>query len=187
MPPRAVRFYTGNPGKVREARATLAPFGFQVRHGRKDFVEPQADSLEEVARAKLAQAPLGRELVMVEDAGIFVESCRGFPGVYSAYVLRTLGPGGLLRLVRGPDRRATFVAVIGVRWPSGKVRLFRGESRGRLSTRVRGEHGFGFDPVFIPQGATRTFAEMELEEKREVSHRARALKAMVRFLARQRA
>ena len=121
--------------------------------------------------------------MLVEDSGLFIEALGGFPGVYSAYVLRTLGPSRLLRLLGVRERRAHFVTVFGYAPSRGRVQLFRGEVHGRLADRPRGRHGFGFDPIFVPDGLDRTFAEMELAEKDRRSHRGRALEALAALLA----
>lgn len=175
-------FYTSNRGKYQEARRLLKDRGLSVHWERRSFVEPQASTLETVVRAKLDQvvaSPGG--FALVEDSGLFIPALRGFPGVYSSYVLKTLGLEGVLRAVRGSARGASFIAVFGVKG-HGEVRLCRGEVRGRLALAPRGTGGFGFDPIFVPAGDSRTFAQMGLEQKSHLSHRARALREVVRAL-----
>lgn len=190
MPPAArtgsplLTFYTSNPGKVREVRQALQGAHWRVRWGRRGFLEPQADALETVVRAKLAQVPRRTGPILVEDSGLFVPSLGGFPGVYSAYVYRTLGPKGLLRLVDGKARRAEFRAVFGLRDARGRCFTFQGTCRGELAPSPRGAGGFGFDPVFVAQGTTWTFAQMSPEKKNALSHRGKALRALVRHLSR---
>ncbi len=77
------------------------------------------------------------------------------------------------------DRGASFVAVLALAWPDGRAELFRGEAPGRLVWPPRGERGFGYDPMFVPAGDTRTFGEIEPGEKHQVSHRARAFAKLV--------
>ena len=103
---RTVWFMTGNAGKVREAKHALQPLGFDVVQLQVEGVEisePQADDLEDVARSKIEQAiphlPSPHDALLVEDAGLFVDSLDGFPGVYSAYALKTIGFNGLLNLL----------------------------------------------------------------------------------------
>ena len=178
-------FVTSNPGKVREAREILRPFGITVRPVRRVLPEPQADDLSTVVRAKLRAVPPSPRATLVEDSGIFLDDLGGFPGVYSAYAFRTLGLSGLLRLLPGRGRRATFRTVAGIR--SGAVlRYFVGECRGRIAPSPRGRHGFGFDPIFVPDGERRTFGEMEPGEKLAISHRGRALTAAGSWLVRGR-
>lgn len=156
-----------------------------MRWSRARFVEPQEDELERVVAQKLAQLPAGGGPALVEDSGLFVRSLGGFPGVYSNYAFRTVGLNGLLRLVEGRPRQATFAAVIGWRAADGTTRLFRGEAEGHLSPRALGHGGFGFDPIFVPRGSRKTFAELSPEEKNRTSHRGRALDALVRALERE--
>ncbi len=175
-------FCTSNRGKYEEAQSFLGARGFSVRWERRALVEPQASTLESVVLAKLGQVttpPGGFSLV--EDSGLFIASLGGFPGVYSAYVLKTLGLKGVLRAVRGQERSASFVAVFGLKGPGG-VRLCRGEVRGGIALTPRGKGGFGFDPIFIPVGGSDTFAQMDHERKSRLSHRARALRGLVREL-----
>lgn len=184
-----VRFVTGNPGKAAEAQAALAPLGIHVEPVDQHIAEIQADTLEEVARAK-AEALRARVAppFFVEDAGLFVHALKGFPGVYSAYVFRTLGNAGVLRLLKSQtDRRAAFRAVIAWVPGEGEPELFVGEARGTIATRERGTRGFGFDPIFVPHRQRRTFAELTIEEKSKQSHRGRALVAFASSLKRVRA
>ena len=182
MGPR-VDFYTSNPGKVRELQAVLAPMGYSVRWRKEELTEPQADTLEKVAAFKLLNVPDSVVPVIVEDSGLFIRSLGGFPGVYSAYVLRTLGLPGVLRLVRGPDRTAEFRAVVGYR-AGGVTHLFSGRVRGSIAPRSRGKNGFGYDPIFIPEGHQRTTGEMAPEEKNRLSHRGIAARKLGQWLAR---
>ncbi|HEV8049579.1 MAG TPA: non-canonical purine NTP pyrophosphatase [Thermoplasmata archaeon] len=178
-----VTFVTSNPGKVAEARRVFAEFGIGVRWSRRELPEPQSDRLEDVVRAKLAAATKSGRAVVVEDSGIFVPSLGGFPGVYSRNAYDTIGLPGLLRLVAGRPRRAEFRAVAGYR--RGRTELLAvGRVEGTLSARPRGSGGFGYDPVFVPRGERRTFAEMAPAEKDALSHRGRAMRALARKVAR---
>lgn len=180
---RTITFFSSNLGKVREVRELLEPLGWRVAQGHQSLVEPQADRLEDVVRAKLAQVPRRAGWALVDDSGLFVPGLGGFPGVYSAYALRTLGPGGVLRLIGPRDRKAYFLAVVGLRGPEG-AHLFTGRVDGTLAPRPTGRGGFGFDPIFIPRGERRTFAQMSSEEKNALSHRGRAVRALAKHLAR---
>lgn len=176
---------TSNRGKVREIREILRPYGIQVRVSSRTLPEPQADRLETVVEGKLAALRGLRGWVVVEDSGLFIPSLRGFPGVYSAFVFRTLGPQRVADLLRGRSRAAVFRTVAGLR--HGRRRwVFDGETRGSIAWRTRGTAGFGFDSIFIPVGSRRTFAELELVEKNRVSHRARAITRLARHLTRER-
>ncbi len=170
-----VAFVSTNEGKFREVASLLAPFGVRVRWSPRTLPELQADRLATVARAKLAAVPASSRRVLVEDSGLFLEAFPGFPGVYSAPVYALLGFGPILRLLRGRTRAAAFRTVAALRW-DGTVRLFYGEVRGRIALGPRGAHGFGYDPIFLPEGAARTFAEMGPAEKDAISHRGQAIR-----------
>lgn len=169
---------TGNDGKAREAAAALAPIGIRVEQVRADVVEIQADTLEAVAHAKLAHA--ARRVprpFFLDDAGLFVDALAGFPGVYSAHALRTIGTRGILRLLEGrDDRAARFEAVVGYLPERGEPFFAKGVCEGTIAQKTAdGGHGFGFDPIFLPRGDSRTFAELPADEKNGLSHRGRAL------------
>lgn len=117
----------------------------------------------------------------IEDSGLFVEALNGFPGVYSAYVFKTLGYKGLLKLMEGEEnRRAYFESVVGLSF-KGEVKIFRGRVYGTIAEKPQGDKGFGYDPIFIPDGYNLTFAQSP-EIKNRVSHRKRALEQMLAYL-----
>lgn len=178
-----VSLVTTNGGKVAEVRALLP--SVRVRWVDRALLEPQAESLEDVAREKLRQVPRARGFVLVEDSGLFIDALNGFPGVYSSHIYRIWKFEPILRLLRGRSRAATFRTVAGVR-RGRKVRFFSGECRGEIIARPRGKGGFGFDPIFRPSGSRRTFAEMTVLEKSRFSHRARAMRKVAEFLAQGR-
>ena len=178
-----VRFVTSNPGKFTEVRELLRPAGARVRWSRKVLPEPQADTLQEVVRAKLGAVSSHRGFTLVEDSGLFLEGLAGFPGVYSAYIYRIWRFAPILELLRKRSRRATFRTVAGL--TRGREEwLFEGTCQGHIAPRPRGSQGFGFDPIFVPDGARRTYAELTAEEKNGVSHRARAMRKVSDFLLR---
>jgi XTP/dITP diphosphohydrolase len=177
-----VTLVTTNPGKLAEVRSVLAPFGVRVVAKRRKLPEPQADSLREVARAKLASVADLKGWVLVEDSGLFIPSLGGFPGVYSAYIYRIWGLDPILELLRHRPRAAVFRTVAGLR-RGRREWLLTGECRGTIRRARKGTGGFGFDPIFMPEGSLRTFAEMTREEKSRVSHRARAVRSVGRVLA----
>jgi XTP/dITP diphosphohydrolase len=170
-----VTFVSTNPGKFREVQKLLLPCGVRTRWRRRSLPEPQAETLEEVVISKLAAVRDLPGYVLVEDSGLFIPSLRGFPGVYSAHFLKTWKFGPLLELLRQRDRRAYFRTVAGLQ--RGRQRwTFVGEVKGRIAERARGRQGFGYDPIFIPEGGFRTFGEIPPAEKNELSHRALAIR-----------
>ena len=171
----AVTFVSTNAGKVREVREILAPYGLAVRWKRRELPEPQADRIEDVVRAKLDAVVDVPGSVMVEDSGLFIPSLGGFPGVYSAHILRIWTFDPILDLLRTRPRAAFYRSVVGVR--RGRRRwVFSGEVTGAIARRPAGSGGFGYDPIFVPKGWRRTFAQGSAEEKNAISHRGRAVR-----------
>jgi XTP/dITP diphosphohydrolase len=179
-----VTFVSTNPGKYREVRALLAPFGVRTRWRRRTLPEPQAETLEEVVLAKLSSVRDIPGYVLVEDSGLFVPSLNGFPGVYSAHFLKTWKFGPLRERLEHRDRRAFFRTVAGLQRGTRRW-TFVGEVRGEIARRPRGEHGFGYDPIFVPRGSSCTFAEAPPAEKNALSHRARAIRQVGELLGRR--
>ncbi len=177
---------TSNEAKFREVSLLLEGRGVELDWLRTEYPEIQADRLEDVVDAALGWlAPVHGDELVVDDSGLFVRGLAGFPGVYSSFVYRTLGCGGILRLLEGvPDRGATFQTVLGLR-KGGENHLFEGKVEGTIAQESRGSEGFGFDPIFVPEGASRTFAQMTRAEKNAVSHRGRAADALAGHLIRR--
>jgi XTP/dITP diphosphohydrolase len=171
----AVTFVSTNPGKVREVREILAPYGLPVRWKRRELPEPQADRIEEVVRAKLDAVTDVPGPVMVEDSGLFIPALGGFPGVYSAHILRIWKFRPILELMRTRPRAAYYRSVVGVQ-RGGRRWVFEGKVAGSIAARPAGTGGFGYDPIFVPSGWRRTFAQGTPEEKNAVSHRGRAVR-----------
>jgi len=169
---------TTNKGKAEEFSEIFAEYGFDFR------VEPMATpELQEYDLKKIAQYSVFyaykvlREPVLVEDAGLFIKTLNGFPGPYSSYVYKTIGIDGILKLMKGVrEREAKFESALAFYSPLTELKMFTGTIEGRISEEPRGSKGFGFDPIFIPNGSDKTFAEMDLEEKNRFSHRAKAAK-----------
>ncbi len=177
---------TGNAHKVEEINDIVSSFSLPVRFYQANIekLEIQSDSLEEISlfAARRAFEILGRPLV-VDDSGLFVEALDGFPGPYSSYVFRKIGYNGILKLMKGVEnRRACFKTAASLILPPLEL-VFTGETCGSIVDEPRGTHGFGFDPIFIPDGHNKTYAEMTLKEKNSVSHRYKAFKKMLEFLS----
>ena len=174
---------TENKAKGEEALNILANLGVKARIVLMSKYEIQSESLEEIAlhAARIAYHMLRKPLV-VDDSGLFIEALNGFPGPYSSYIYKKIGVRGILKLMEGEvNRRACFKTVVAVIIPPLE-RIYIGETCGVIALEARGEKGFGFDPIFIPEGYTRTYAEMTLEEKNRISHRYKAYKNMVEDL-----
>lgn len=184
---KVLRVVTHNEGKAREFSHALMGIPWRVVREAREYQEVQADTLDEVAESSarwlMAQGTVPPPFVL-EDAGLFVDGLSGFPGVYSAYVYRTVGCAGLLRLMEGrEDRSARFESRVALVLADGELEIVAGTCHGTLATEERGTGGFGFDPVFVPEGEVLTFAEMPLGEKGRMSHRGRALARLRERLA----
>jgi XTP/dITP diphosphohydrolase len=173
-----ILFATSNRGKLEEAKRVLEPLGFSVQSEDVKGIEIQADTTGQVAAySSRAAASLRGKPVLVEDAGLFVESLGGFPGVYSAYALKTLGMKGIITLLGASrERRARFVSSVAYCEPGREPDVFDGWVDGCIADEPRGTHGFGFDPIFIPEGGALTFGELSLDAKTAISHRGNALR-----------
>jgi XTP/dITP diphosphohydrolase len=177
-----------NPGKITEIAALLAPFGVQtVGAGALGLAEPEETGATFDANAVLkarAAAEAAGLPALADDSGLVVPALGGAPGIYSA---RWAGPTkdfgiAMARVERelgGKDRSAHFVAVLALAWPDGEVTTWRGEAPGHLTWPPRGERGFGYDPMFVPDGYDLTFGELGPDEKYQISHRARAFAKLV--------
>ncbi|VVB59391.1 Non-canonical purine NTP pyrophosphatase [uncultured archaeon] len=181
---RTLYFITSNKGKFLEAKEKLLPLGFSVVQKDLGYPEVQAESLEDVALQGITHVRMGfHEPFMLEDAGLFIEALHGFPGVYSKYVFFTIGLPGILRLLSGvKERKAIFRSVYAYSEPRKKPIIVFGECKGIISMKKQGTHGFGYDPIFIPDCAEKTFGEMTVEEKNQFSHRAKALEKLINVL-----
>lgn len=188
---------TRNPGKVREIQAILADLPLEIL-SLADFpdlpdVAETGDTFEENAALKArAICQATGLLTLADDSGLEVDALGGAPGVYSS---RFAGPTAtdadrntiLLQKLRGvppPQRTARFVAAVAIASPEGWVHTTRATCEGQIALAPRGQHGFGYDPVFLLPDRGVTMAELPPEEKNQISHRARALAWAKQILAR---
>ena len=180
----ALIFVTGNHYKYEEIKRIAAKHGLKIEMRDVACREIQADELGEVSGYSVKEAcELIRKPCFVEDAGLFVHALHNFPGPYSNYVFRKLGSGGMLKLMANErDRRAEFRSSVAYCEPGSEPVTFEGRAQGKIASGAKGTHGFGFDPIFIPdEGDGRTFAEMPTGKKNELSHRALASEAFFKW------
>ncbi|MEX2502090.1 MAG: RdgB/HAM1 family non-canonical purine NTP pyrophosphatase [Trueperaceae bacterium] len=186
---------SGNPGKIEELRDTLAGRPIEVVGaadvGVTDFPPEDGASYEANALVKAAHVATHTGLpALADDSGLEVDALHGQPGLHSA---RFGGPGltdrervahllAKMRRVPAAERTARFVSVLALAVPSGEVRTFEGRCEGTIRTGPVGAGGFGYDPVFHSADLDRTFGEVGPEQKRRVSHRARAMAALLAWL-----
>ena len=186
-----------NPGKVREIGELLAPLGLDaVSAAELNLPEPVEDGETFADNALIkARAAAGASGLpaLADDSGLCVDALDGAPGIHSA---RWAGPEKDFSLamrnieeklqaagaVEPEQRKAHFVCVLALAWPDGEEEIFEGRVDGHLTWPPRGDKGFGYDPVFVPDGFDITFAEMEPERKHAMSHRARAFEKLLAAL-----
>jgi len=193
-----------NAGKIAEIRDLIGPLGFEARSAADlAFAEPDetGTTFEENAAIKaLASAQAAGIPALSDDSGLVVDALGGAPGVYTAnWAEREDGSRDFAMAMQkvedaltekgatDDERTARFVSVLCLAWPDGHTEFFRGEVEGKVVWPPRGTQGFGYDPVFQPEGHERTFGEMSADEKHgwkpgeaeALSHRARAFKRFV--------
>jgi len=171
-----ITLITGNLNKYREIRLILNEYGIEVEMKDLDLYEIQSESLEEIAKVYAKEAfEYLKEPIIVEDSGLFINALKGFPGPYSSYVNKTIGNEGIIKLMKDEkNREATFKAVIVFKNDKFEE-VFIGEVKGSISNEIKGK-GWGFDPIFIPDGLNKTFGEMDIMEKNKYSHRSLAIR-----------
>ena len=186
---------TRNPGKVREIVAIYAPLELELRpladYSEIPQMREEGTTYADNAAAKARAAALRVGLVaLADDSGIEVDALGGAPGVHSARFLGASASDSernarilfLLEGVPKERRTARYRAAVAVARPDGTVRVFDGVCEGQVAVAPRGTAGFGYDPIFMPEGAQQTIAEIPLEVKNRISHRARALRAAESYL-----
>ena len=179
---------THNPGKVREIANLLRPYAMNFASCIDlGLPEPEetGDSFVANAELKALAAAKAGHVALADDSGLVVPALGGDPGIYSA---RWAGPTKDFRvamrrvedgLTGKADRSAYFVCALSLAWPDGHVETVEGRCHGTLVWPPRGEKGFGYDPIFIPNGHDITFGEMDPAKKHEMSHRADAFRQLV--------
>ena len=189
----SIYFITGNKNKFQEVAEIFQSSNllFDLKHRDIKTTEIQAESLKDVALYKLNSVKSEMDgSFFIEDAGFFVDiPLNGFPGVYSSHVLKTIGNEGILRLIDDfLSSKAHFLAIIAFYYkPLDKIICFDGIIEGRVSDTIRGQGGFGFDPIFIPTLIpNKTFAELTTTEKNKISHRGQALEKLIKFLKKKK-
>lgn len=182
---------TQNKNKIREINSIMSKLGFNVvprdEAGVPDFeVEENGTTFEDNSyiKAKAIMDFSGKPTI-ADDSGLEVHVLNGEPGVYSARYAGIEGPDAdsanntkLLKKLEAyseEERKAQFVAVITLLFPDGKTVVAKGTCPGRIATELMGDNGFGYDPLFIPDGYKESFAQMDADEKNTISHRAKAL------------
>ena len=178
----AINFVTSNKNKVKEFRQILGP-EIKINHIQISYPELRSDNPEEIARhsAKMLADKLNKPVV-VEDSGLFIDALNDFPGTCSAYIHKRIGLHGIIKLMEGiKDRKCTYKSAVAYCEPGKKPTSFLGEEKGKVAESIRGNFGFGHDPIFVPEGNNKTYGEMENCEKVK-KFRRRAVKKLMEYL-----
>ncbi|MBI2130812.1 non-canonical purine NTP pyrophosphatase, partial [Candidatus Woesearchaeota archaeon] len=156
--PMEINFATHNKNKVREFREILGN-SVKVNHLDIEYNELRSDSSGEIAKqsAEMLANRLNKNIV-VEDSGLFIKALNDFPGTCSAYVHRRIGLQGIIKLMDGiKDRSCIYRSAVACCEPAKKAASFLGEEKGKIAESIRGNYGFGHDPIFIPEGSSKTY------------------------------
>lgn len=186
-------FASHNAGKIKEMKELLAPYDIKVKSALDmdlPDVEETGKTFEENSLLKSQTiAKLVNKPCLADDSGLCVDALDGAPGVYSArYAPNRDFNKGMEKLLAemeksfNKSRKAHFSCVISLAWPDGKYEVFDGRVDGQIAMQKMGEGGFGYDPLFVPDGFDCSFAQMRQEEKNKISHRGRAVEKLKDFL-----
>ena len=186
-------FASHNKGKIEEIRQLLTPLGVNVLSSDEidlPDVEETGTTFEENAALKALEiAKLKNVPCLADDSGLCVDALDGRPGVYSARYAPNRDFKKAMKMLlaemletHNANRRAHFSCVLVLGYPDGAYKAFDGRVDGNIAFEPKGESGFGFDPVFVPEGYDKTFAELGSEVKNKISHRGRALAKFVQFM-----
>ena len=179
---KSVLLITGNAGKAAEFSRLL---GVEIHNQKVELPEVQSDDVRTIAEAKARAAfDIVKQPVFVDDTGLYIEAWNGLPGAFIAWFLRCVGNEGILKMLEGwDDRSARAVTALGYCDGQG-ARVFYGETKGSIAPAMRGTNGLGFDPIFMPNGSDKTYAELESHQKDHTSPRAAAARELREFLSR---
>jgi non-canonical purine NTP pyrophosphatase (RdgB/HAM1 family) len=173
-------FVTGNQHKLREVEGIL---GMKIESIDLDIPEIQSLDLQEIVEAKAEAAyKFVQKTVIVEDVALEIEAWKNLPGPLIKWFIQTVGAAGILRMLATEDKRAATARDAIDLYDGQEHHVFVGEASGQITLSPRGETGFGFDPIFQPDGAEQTYAEMGEEQKNQISHRARAFQKLREWL-----
>ena len=167
-------FVSSNENKFQETERILSNFGMQINFFKTTLEEIQSNDLNDIAEQKAINAyGIVKKPIIIEDDGLFIDSLNGFPGPYSSYVYDTIGNKGIMNLLENCETRdAKFVSLIAYCDNDDVVKLFESSIPGKISSAIE-KGGWGYDPIFIPDGESKTYANVS--DKDKFSHRSAAL------------
>ena len=173
---------TQNQHKLKELRPLFNKYRVDFETTSIEKHEIRSESVEEIARvaAKVAFDTI-QQPVVVDDTGFFVNALKGFPGSYAAIVLKSIGYEGILCLMTDKEERSSkFMTAVGY-CDGERLESFVGTMTGAVAREPAGLGGFGYDPIFVPNGFAKTYAQLTLEEKIRISHRTKAFKKFLEW------
>ncbi|MEM4347821.1 MAG: XTP/dITP diphosphatase [Candidatus Altiarchaeota archaeon] len=182
---KVVNFATSNKFKVDEANSVGKNFGIRFVQLEVGYPEIRDENVENVAKAgaKFVFEKI-KKPVVVEDTGLYIKALNGFPGSYSKFVFQKIGNKGILRLLEGEkDRSAEFISSVGY-FDGKNLRTFTGISNGKILEEEKGIAGFGYDPIFLPEGQEKTFAQ-DYSLKKKISHRKIAFEKFCKWFSKE--
>ena len=177
-----INFITSNLGKVREFKQILEP-QIKVNHISMSYPEMRSEDSEEIARHSAKElSEKFKKNVVVEDSGLFIKALNDFPGTYSATIHKKIGLEGIIKLMKDiKNRECKYKSAVAHCEPGKKPISFLGEEKGIIANEIRGNFGFGHDPIFIPEGSNKTYGEMKNVEKIK-KFRRRGVEKLRKFL-----
>ncbi|MCY0852052.1 MAG: XTP/dITP diphosphatase [Thermoplasma acidophilum] len=177
------KFVTSNRHKFDEVSEMAALYGIEIEWVRMKYEEIQDDSTERISYDSCSKlSRIVEPPYFVDDSGLFINALKGFPGPYSSYVSSTIGNEGILKIMEGvDDRTAYFLTVVSLN-EGHSIMQFTGKVMGKIAMAIRGSNGFGYDPIFIPDGSDQTFAEMDIKAKNAISHRSIAFRGLFEYI-----
>lgn len=189
MAKKQIVFASKNAGKIKEIKALLKPLDVEVLSA-EDLelpdVEENGQTFEENAALKAVSASQASGLpALADDSGLCIHALNNEPGIYSARYAKKIGsyPAAfedvLKRLENEKDKSAHFTCVLVLAFPNGSKKVYQGRVDGKIVPPQKGDSGFGFDPIFMPDGFTQTFSELSESKKNSISHRGRAMQAFI--------
>jgi len=177
-----INLVTCNENKIKEYKELLEP-EFKVNALKIDYPELRSEDIAEIASlaAKQLAENLGKTIVL-EDGGFFIDALKDFPGTCSAYIFKRIGNKGILELMKDiANRKCRFKAAIAYCEPGGEPKIFIGEEEGIVSMEIKGDNGWGYDPIFIPKGDNKTYGESRDNSDINI-FRKRAIEKFAKFL-----
>jgi len=178
-----VVFVSKNKNKAKEIVEILKHGGIQVIHKEAELDEIQDPDVACVAKHKALLAyTIFKMPVLVEDTGLYIATMHGYPGSLIKHFLAAIGQQGIIDFLKNKERAARAVTAFAFCEGPDKVHISKGETAGEISIAIKGQSGFGWDPIFVPEGHEKTYAQMSMEEKNAISHRKKALEKFCEWI-----